>query len=175
MKLDKKYFPHFMVVMAIFSALIIVYSSLRFQKKQKVWFQESIAQNDTLTTQSFRYIQQPDSSVSISDYLGKNVVLVFWTSWSEKSTLMLNELYTIKEERKDVIILAALVKDAIEAVDFDSFPNLIYIDGASVFNDLKVPGVPSYILFDVTGNYKYAHVGYQDGSGYSIIDAKLNE
>lgn len=175
MKLDKKYFPHFMVAMAILSALIIVYSSLRFQKKQQAWFRDSIAENDTLTTQSFRLIQEADSSLSISDFEDKNVVLVFWTSWSEKSILMLNEIYTIKEERGDIVVLAALVKDAIDAIDFDILPELVYIDGASVFNDLKVPGVPSYILFNEEGEYVYAHVGYQDGSGYKIVDSKLNE
>ncbi len=175
MKLDKKYFPHFMAVMAVLSAMIIVYSSLRYQETRNERYFRSIAENDSLTTQEFRLLTS-EGGVTIADYTGEHVVLVFWASWSDMSTLMLDELYTLYDQRNDLKVIAALVKDATETVDFETLQDgLIYVDGADMYNQLKVPGIPSYVLFGPDGTYKYAHVGYQEGAGYTLLEEKMNE
>lgn len=164
-----------MVVMAVLSAIIIVYSSLRYQETRNERYFQSIAENDSLVTQEFRLLTQ-EGITRIEDYTGDYLVLVFWSSWSNMSTLMLDELFTLQDQRNNLKVIAALVKDATETVDFETLhEGLIYVDGADMYNQLKVPGVPSYVLFGPDGTYKYAHVGYQEGAGYTLLQEKMNE
>lgn len=169
MRIDNKYFPAFMAVMALISALIIVYASLSYKDTEQNRFINSISNNDTLTVKKLRYVHKNDS-VSVSEFKGKNVVLLFFSSWSEKSNFMIEEINTLIDQNSDIHVIGALVKDATDNIDFDALPSdFTYVDGVSLYNDLKVPGVPSYVVFDKSGKYVYAHVGYQEGAGYSLL------
>src|SRR5690554_8106628 len=97
MRIDNKYFPAFMAVMALVSALIIVYASLSFKDKEQTRFLNSISTNDTLTVKKMRYVHK-DDSVSVSEFKGKNVVLLFFSSWSEKSNFMIDEIATLTDQ-----------------------------------------------------------------------------
>ena len=69
-----------------------------------------------------------------------------------------------------------MVLDATDDISKTKFlDGFVHIDGASLFNDLKVPGIPSYVLLDREGNLKYAHVGYQENAGYTLLRQKLNQ
>lgn len=174
MKLDNKFFPAFMAVVAVLTALAIVYSSLSYTETQKTRFEEAIKEDQTLLTRSFSYVDKTDS-LKISDFGGKDVVVVFWASWSEKSDLLFNELLVLKDETDSLEIIGALVLDATETIEEEMFyEQFKYIDGAKLYNDLKVPGIPSYIVFNKSGIVEYVHVGYQEGSGYSLLKEKLN-
>ncbi len=175
MKIDNKYFPAFMAVMALASALIIVYSSFSYKKTEKTRFTKSIVENDSLVNHSLRYVLE-DDSVSVGDFEGEHVVLVFFSSWSEKSNFLLQEIHTLADEEGSIKVIAALVKDATDTINFEELPErFLYVDGASLYNDLKVPGIPTYVLFDKQGKYVYSHVGYQEGAGYSLLRDHLND
>ncbi|MFA5667826.1 MAG: hypothetical protein WC967_01185 [Balneolaceae bacterium] len=175
MRIDNKYFPAFMAVMALVSALIIVYASLSFKDKEQTRFLNSISTNDTLTVKKMRYVHK-DDSVSVSEFKGKNVVLLFFSSWSEKSNFMIDEIATLTDQNSSIHVIGALVKDATDSIDFEALPkNFTYVDGVSLYNDLKVPGVPSYVVFDKNGSYVYAHVGYQEGAGYSLLKQYIDD
>ncbi len=175
MKLDNKWFPAFMVVVAVLTALAIVFSSLSHKEAQKERFIEAVSESDSLLIKPLRLLQETDS-VSISEFKGNNMVLVFQASWSEKSSLLLDEILALKDETDSLKVISALVMDAEETIDFSKLNSaFIYVDGASLFNELKVPGIPSYVLFDREGNFKYAHVGYQENAGYGVLREKINE
>lgn len=175
MRLDNKYFPAFMAVVAVFTVIAIVVSSLQYKTTQKERFVESINESDSLLIRPLLLINE-DDSVTINQFKGNNVVIVFWSSWSEKSDFLLQEIYTLADQTDSLEVIAALVLDATESIENAKFlESFIHVDGASLYNELKVPGIPSYVLLDKNGKLKYAHVGYQENAGYSLLRTKIEE
>lgn len=173
MRLKQKQFIPFMVTMGLISMVVIVISSFRFQNKQAEEFRENVAASDTLKTFSMRFINDTDST-SVSDYLGENTLLVFWASWSDKSNAMMQEIQNYTLQNDSLVVLAALVKDAEESLpERPAYPEFIYLDGTNLFNYLKVPGYPSYILFDEKGGVLNSHIGYEKGAGYDSLKVHL--
>ena len=162
MKLDQKYFVPFMLVGAIITMIFIVYASFNFKAKQEANFRNNVSEFETLMTDMHPVLASEDS-LNFNELAGKKVVLVFWASWSEKSAQILEELDQVAE-RDDVQIVGATVKDATETAE-EVLPahDFIFIDAAKLFNDLKVPGIPSYILFDEEGNPIDVTIGYKEG------------
>lgn len=175
MKLDNKFFPAFMAVVAVLTALAIVFSSLRYKETQKERFTEAIEKSDSFLSRSLLVINESDS-VSINLFKGNDVVVVFWASWSEKSDLLLQEIYTLQDQTDSLVVISALVLDATDDISTTKFlDGFVHVDGASLYNELKVPGIPSYVLLDKEGALKYAHVGYQENAGFSLLRTKLQE
>lgn len=175
MKLDNKYFPAFMAVVAVLTVIVIVISSLRHKETQRERFVKSVQESDSLLTKSYVQINNSDS-VTIREFTGNDIVIVFWASWSEKSDMLLQEISDLANETDSLTVISALVLDATDDIANTKFiEGFVHIDGASLFNALKVPGIPSYVLLDKQGNLKYAHVGYQENAGYELLRQKLNE
>lgn len=169
MKLDNKYFPAFMGVVALLMVISIVYSSLQYKETQKERFEEAIIESDSLLIKPLRLLDK-SKLITLSELNGSDVVLVFWSSWSEKSDFMLQEIYTLQSELKNFKVVSALVLDAEESIEFENLnQNFIHVDGASFYNDLKVPGIPSYVVLNDKGEFLKAHVGYQENAGYSLL------
>lgn len=164
-----------MAVVAVLTAVVIVISSLRHKETQRNRFTESVNESDSLLTKSYLKVNESDS-VTIGDLVGEDIVIVFWASWSEKSDQLLQEIYTLSNEKDSLQVISALVLDATDDIANTKFlEGFVHIDGASLFNDLKVPGIPSYILLDKKGDLKYTHVGYQENAGYELLRQKINE
>lgn len=164
-----------MITVGVVTMLVIIYSSFHFNNKRQERFRENLVESDSLTIKYMRLVGEADS-LSISDMKGKKSVLVFWASWSEKSELMLGEIEKTQFESDSLQVIAALVKDAEESLPDDkTFPTFFYTDGTELFNDLKVPGYPSYILFDENSKVINAQVGYQKGVGYDSLKVYLND
>lgn len=175
MRIDNKYFPAFMAILAVISAILIVLGSLSFKNKESRLFMKSIAENDSLTTKPMLILLEEDS-LTVDQFQGKDVVVLFFSSWSGKSRMMIEEINTLADQNDNVQVIGAIVRDALEAIDFNELPKkFAYVDGVPLYNELKVPGVPSYILFDENGNYKYAHIGYQKDAGYSLLKSYIDE
>ncbi|MEQ8525361.1 MAG: hypothetical protein RIB15_11775 [Gracilimonas sp.] len=124
---------------------------------------------------SLRMLNSPDST-TIAAQKGNKTLLVFWASWSDKSTSMLNEIQVYTLENDSLVVLAGLVKDAEESLpDIPEYPGFIYLDGTHLFNHLKVPGFPSYILFDENSNVITSQIGYEKGAGNDSLKVYLDE
>lgn len=155
--------------------IVIVISSFNFTNKQHERFVENVAESDSLTTMKMRVIGKKDS-VRIADLEGRPSILVFWASWSEKSLSMLDEIQLLQNTSDSLVVIAAMVKDAEESLPEErNYPRFIYADGAHFFNYLKVPGFPSYILFDAKSNVLTSRVGYEKGAGNDSLKFYLNE
>lgn len=164
-----------MVVVAVLSAVAIVYSSFSYKTTQKERFQKAIVEHDSLMSKP-RLVINTSDSIRFNQLTGKDFVVVFWATWSEKSDLMMQEIYTLQDQIDSLIVISALVLDAHETIDQNQLnDSFIHIDGASLYNELKVPGIPSYILFSKYGSFKYAHIGYQENAGYRVLKEKINE
>ncbi|MFD2533462.1 TlpA family protein disulfide reductase [Gracilimonas halophila] len=175
MRLEQKQFVPFMIAVAAITMVVIVLSSFNFTNKQHARFVENVVESDSLTTLKMRVIGAQDS-VSIVDLKGQKSILVFWASWSEKSTAMLDEIRLLQREADSLQVIAALVKDAEESLEEErEYPNFIYSDGAHFFNYLKVPGFPTYILFDEQSNVLKSNIGYEKGIGYDSLKVYLND
>lgn len=175
MRLKQEQFVPFMISIGVITMLVIVYSSFHFNNKQHERFRQNLVESDSLTIKKMRLIGEPDS-VRISDLKGNKSVLVFWASWSEKSELMMGEIEKVQFESDSLQVIAALVKDAEESLPDDKiYPAFSYTDGTELFNDLKVPGYPSYIVFNENSEVIYSQVGYQKGVGYDSLKVYVNE
>ncbi len=163
MRLDQKYFVPFILVCAAFTMLFIVISSFNFTEQRQERFTDYTREYDELLTKTHPYINKSDS-LRLGDMKGKQTMVLFWSSWSEKSAEIMNELDAVKSQRSDLNIVAALVKDATESVEEETLAHdFEYIDGTILFNELRAPGIPSYILLDENGELISTHVGYKEG------------
>ena len=115
-------------------------------------------------------------SLKLEELSGQKVVVVFWASWSDKSMDMFSELDQVMLDHPGIKIVAALVMDATETAE-PILPthDYLYIDGTRLFNELQVPGIPSYILLDEGGTVVAANVGYQSGVTKTIPKQFFNE
>lgn len=175
MRLKQEQFVPFMISIGVITMLVIIYSSFHFKNKQQERFKTNLIESDSLTTKYMRIIGKADS-IRISDLKGKRSVVVFWASWSEKSELMLVEIEKAQFESDSLQVVAALVKDAEESLPEEkTYPTFIYTDGTEIFNDLKVPGYPSYIVFNEQSEVINSQVGYSKGVGYDSLKVYLND
>jgi hypothetical protein len=163
MKLEQKYFVPFMIVVALITMVVIVLSSFNFKAQQEEDFRKYTASYDSLLTLPIPYLTNTDS-LRLEALKGDPSIVVFWASWSDRSAAMLTELQQLKDTYPDLNVAAALVMDATgTAVPGLPDNEFHYIDGTRLFNELRVPGIPSYILLDSNGNPIDTKVGYREG------------
>lgn len=169
MRLKQKHFVPFMIIGAILTMIVIVFSSFHFKDKQQKLFRTSLAESDSLMSMNLNFVGK-DGSVQVASFRGNKTVVVFWASWSEKSDAMLKELQEIQQENKSFAVLSALVKDAEESLPEEKmYPDFTYVDGTQLYNHLKVPGIPSYILLDAKGDVLHTQVGYKESTGIDSL------
>ncbi len=173
MRLKQKQFVPFMIVLAILSVGVIIFSSFNFTQKQQQVFQENIAKADSMTVMPLLVVGT-DDYVRIEEQFGQKQLLVFWASWSEKSRSMLDEIEQFQFEQDSFPVIAALVKDAEESLpEKKEYPDFTYVDGVTLYNHLKVPGFPTYILLDENGTVLTTQIGYEKGVGYDSLKVYL--
>lgn len=172
MKLKQKHFIPFMLVVAGITTVWIVFSSFNFQNKQQKEFQENTMASDSLRIMPLRVINS-DSTITLSKWRGEEQLVVFWSSWSDKSRALMDEITVFSEAYSDssLQVVAALVMDVTDSEpDPSEYPGFIYVDGTRLYNHLRVPGIPSYIYFS-EGEVIHAHMGYQIGAGLDTLKA----
>ena len=162
MKLDQKYFIPFMGIGAIITMIFIVYASFEFKLEQEENFRDNVNHSESLTTDFHPYVLS-DDSISLSELVGDKLIILFWASWSDRSADLMADidLFASNENYK---VVGAVVKDATETAEL-IMPNhdFIFIDGTKMYNDLKVPGIPSYFVLDEEGKFLHSFVGYKKG------------
>jgi thiol-disulfide isomerase/thioredoxin len=163
MRLEQKYFIPFILGGAVITMIFIVFSSFNFKQQQENRFARFTTEYDSLLIVNHPQLTVSDS-VSLGDYNDKPLLVVFWASWSDKSANMMSELAELSRNYNQLNIVAALVKDATDSA-MSEIPNypFIYIDGTVLFNELRVPGIPSYFILDENGNLINTNVGYSSG------------
>ena len=174
MKLDQKYFIPFMVIVAMFTMMFIIFTSFNFKEQQQERFTEHTLGYDSLLIKAHPFILK-DDSLRLADLNGNETLLVFWASWSSKSSKLLSEIEVVSQQIQGFQVVAALVKDVTNSAEEAILEHdFLYIDGTILYNELRAPGIPSYVLLDKNGELIFTHVGYQEGVVTELIKSKLN-
>lgn len=131
-------------------ALIIVFS-FRYAENQRNTVMDFVAADSLIHQRWFQNLNATDS-LQLSSYRGRDVILVFWASWSGKSLDVLKTLDSLKLVKGDsLVIIAAAVKDnGAQARSYiaNTTYNFEYVDGTVHYLDLRLPGVPAAIRFN---------------------------
>lgn len=158
MRLDPKYFNLFLVICAVVTAFAIVFGTFSYISNQRDIFKSEIKNTD-LSDWNFKQYSAPDS-LSIDQFKGTPIVILFWSTWSDKSKEINQKIQNDYNDRP--VIIAAAVRDGDQQVlDYMEANNYSfkYIDGTSFYHDLKVPGVPSQLFINSDGEIVDQHVG----------------
>lgn len=169
MKLEQKYFVPFMIVVAVITMVVIVISSFNFKEQQEEDFRDFTSSYDSLLTLPIPYLVS-DDSLRLGEIRTGKTILVFWASWSDRSAAMMKELHELNSKNEDLTIAAALVMDATSTA-VPEFPDydFEFIDGTRLFNALRVPGIPSYVILDDSGIPLDTRVGYRKGEVITVM------
>lgn len=166
-KLEQKYFIPFIATIAVVVLGLIIYVTFSYRAQRVDYFKEEIAERDSLAYVALpRFTDSTEDSVMIADFAGSYVILNFWASWSELAERMHTRLDEVRlEDGNQLVIVAAAVKDGdskIEAYIKDHPFEFVYVEGTELYNDLKIPGVPSNIIFNPQGKVADLQIGYDD-------------
>lgn len=161
-----------MGVCAFLTALVILFGTINYSKKQNLEFRENIAAAN-LDSLSFRAFSEADS-LHLDSLEGQPIVIQFWSTWSGKSMEINRVLNDAAKEHPELRIVAAVVKDGEEEIEeyiLEHDYTFYFVDGTDFFQEMLVPGVPSQIFIDRTGAYFDSQIGEDSGA----LAAKLNK
>lgn len=151
MEQDLRRFNRTLITIGILVAGLIIIFSFRYADTQRSTVLDFVSADSLIHQRWFQNLDQTDS-LQIQQFAGKEVLLTFWSTWSESSTDLLFQLKDLQASRQDsLIIIAAAVKDnGQEARYFISTTHLPFhfVDGTVHYLDLRIVGVPSAILFN---------------------------
>ena len=162
MRLDPKYFNLFIGICAALTVLIIFYSTVRYSQNQVRDFEKRVMEYnfDDLTLKSFT---APDSIHFNQLKLEKSPMIIhFWSTWSERSLEVNQFLTEYRESYPELIVVAVAVRDSDEQIkDYIAVQDehFTYVEGTAFYQSLKVPGMPSQLLFRADGSLFSTHVG----------------
>ena len=147
MRLEQKYFVPFLLVCALLTAIVIVITSLNYASNQRETFREEVSETDLTGWKLYQY--ETGDSLSLAQFEGAPLIIHFWSTWSELSIELNDEMSRLKSEFPDLVILAAASRDAEEKVQ--EYLNrtdygFVFADGTSLYQELKVPGLPSQLF-----------------------------
>jgi hypothetical protein len=163
MKINSRYFNLFIFIVALIGLMWIAWSTTQYKNTQMERYQRYISEYDSLHIAPLPLILE-DDSLRIGDYSGQFVMLHFWSVWSEKSQRMLNEIESVTAADSMYLIKAMVKEDLRNFEREEGSETDIYVDGTDLYNRIRTPGLPSYLLFDPEGNIISIGVGYSEGA-----------
>lgn len=171
MRIDPKYFNIFMATIAIAVAAAIVIYTVTSSSSERRNFIRFVTESDSLRYESWPEAGTGDS-LRVSDYGGQFVVVDFWSTRNIYGEERHAELAALAERYGGSLrVMAAAVRDDSQAVlDYRSeheYP-FIYVNGNRIFNRYRVPGIPTTLLFDRSGDLHTVFVGYRGGEADSL-------
>lgn len=178
MKIDPKYFNLFAVIVAVFAMIAIIYFTISYAGNQRVEFEMSLGSGAELYNEWFVRIDGSDSLRAV-DFKENIVIIDFWATWSEPSLESRNALMDVINAYPDSlrpVVIAAAVRDADETIlQYLSISDhgFINVRGTELFQKMKVPGVPTQVIFAPGGRLIESRVGYKGTGEYATLDSLL--
>lgn len=176
-----------MLAVALLCVLLITYFNFRSAGQQQQNFSERIAEGRELYEYDYpRYFQ--DDVISPQRLAAQDsgaVAVLFWASWSDRSVKALRQLQEIAaaipaEAHPPLHIIAATIKDGENFVEdikeetSGSAP-VYFVNGDEIYNELRLPGLPSIVVFDTDGKLFGARYGYSAPADYDFIQRLHNK
>ena len=178
MKIDPKYFNLFAVIVAFFAMISIVYFTISYAGNQRADFEITLGSGADLYNEWFVKIDGSDSLRAV-DFKDRIVIIDFWATWSEpslESRSELIELVTTYPDSLRPVVIAAAVRDADETIaeyTSNSDNGFINVRGTKQFQQMKVPGVPTQVIFAPGGRIIESRVGFKSTDEYAVLDSLL--
>lgn len=124
------------------------------------------------TAPNFSIGDSDGKTVTLSDYIGKNVILIFWASWCTpciKELPEIKQLYETLEDKNNVVFIAVSLdekKDSwLEAIKKYAIPFVNVSDFKGWMSDpaliYGVSGIPDNFLIDVNGKLSARERGFK--------------
>ncbi len=126
-------------------------------------YRRYISEYDSLRIAPLPMILEEDS-IQISTYEGNFVMLHFWSVWSDKSQQMLNEIESYASSDSLFLIKAMVKEDVSNFEREEGSRSDLYVNGTDLYNRIRTPGLPSYLLFSPDGEIISIGVGYEEGA-----------
>ncbi len=145
MRIDPRFFNRFMIVLAVICLVAIGLASFRFIGTQEKRFLERL---DISNPSKFFFTAVEGDTLHMTP--GRPVILLFWATWSERSLDELYDLFSWHRDHPNYTVIAAYVKDSPEFAMIHNRPDLMNFfmaDGTGIYQDLRVPGIPTVIVF----------------------------
>lgn len=178
MKLDPKYFPPFLIILAVAAALLITYFTVSSQQGQRDTFREYAMEQDSLQSAQMPEWEGSDS-LNVVSFPGQYVIVDFWATWSNYSEEIHDELNRLKEDHPNKLtVIAAVVRDRPQDVnDYierrdDPF---LYTDGTKIFNQYSLPGLPVQIVYKPSGELMDVFYGLSDSAKVDSLNTLLSD
>jgi hypothetical protein len=152
MRLDPKYFNHFLGGCAVVTVFVIFFFTVLYVSGQQETLREEIEKADLNDWKLYHYTT--GDSLSISQFSGRPVIIHFWSTWSDMSMSINDELQERKLESDDLVVIAAAARDGEEQVKeyINSVPyDFVYVNGTALYQGLMVPGLPSQLYVNRDG------------------------
>lgn len=175
MRLDPKYFNLFLVICAAITVLVIIFSTLKYASNQKETFREEIENADLSSWNLYHY--ESGDSLSVTHYKGSPVIIHFWSTWSDLSLELHEEMHQLKMDSPELIVVAAAARDGNELVQEHINTNeydFVYLDGTPLYQDLMVPGLPSQLFVNREGKIVDQNVGKDSEAIRQKVNQLLN-
>lgn len=157
MRIDPGYFNQFMVVLAVFCLLAIALASFLHIGKREDRF---LGRLENYPGEKFVFTTARGDTIRASSE--RTTVILFWSTWSDRSIRELTNLYQWHDENPDYEIIAAFVKDSPEyALIYDRKGKDYFTlaDGTGVYQDLRIPGIPAAIVLSPADEVIMTQVG----------------
>lgn len=178
MKLDEKYFVPFLAIVAIVTALLILFFTISSKENREQVFKERLAEQDSLKYAYMPTIEGADS-LGVQSFPDSYIIIDFWATWtssfSERAHRQLSELHETYPERVEII--AAVVEDKKENVKEYvvryNYP-FHYVNGTKTFNKFQLPGVPTQLVYAPSGTLQSIFTGYADSARYDSLRSMIS-
>jgi len=152
MRLDPKYFNLFLVVCAIITAIAIFLFTILYVSNQQETFRQKIENTELDEWKMYNFAS--GDSISTDQFKGSPVIIHFWSTWSDMSMEINEELHQLEQDTDDIVVIAAAARDGDEMVKeyMNSVPyNFVFVNGTKLYQSLMVPGLPSQLYVNRDG------------------------
>lgn len=180
LRIDPKYFNRFAIIIAVVSMLLLAISSIYLHLSSKDAFYKRAEKEQNLITHAYLKDVFKDDSVRVADYKDKYVVLDFWATYATPSKPLFKELEKYQNQYPGkIVVFAASVRDARPTITKylkknQHFP-FRFVYGNDLFFHLKIPGLPTFIVFKPGGKLLYSHAGYRNKSALDKLKQALEQ
>jgi thiol-disulfide isomerase/thioredoxin len=122
-----------------------------------------------------------DEEITLSDLLGKVVVIDLMATWCPPCVQQMSQLESVVDEFNDQVVVLSIDVDTSETKTLiinkfgeytDKWTFMLDNYNENVADKYQVEAIPKIVVISQNGNIYYSHVGYTD---YSTISGKIKE